>query len=85
MKTLKKTVLLTTIILLVSFFSQAQGNQMYRIHTDDVKPSMTMEYENIVKELVALAKTHNIGGPGWYVKRTNDSRYHYISPINNMG
>lgn len=72
-------------LLLLPLISIAQDNQMYWIHVDDVKPSMVAEYEATIKEAFGLLKQHNIQTEGTIVLATNDSKYHFISPIKNLG
>ncbi len=58
--------------------------QAYWIHEDHVKPSMTDEYEQVSKDLVAACKEHNIQDNMWLTMALNDNSYLYISPIDNM-
>lgn len=58
---------------------------MYNVHEDYVKPSMMMEYEEIAKELVAALKKHDISDANWIALSTNEFRYAYLSPIDNLG
>ncbi|WP_445730884.1 hypothetical protein [Mariniflexile sp.] len=81
MKTIKSTFLLAFILCLAINFSQAQ--QAYQIHQDNVKPSMVMEYEKTAKELVAASKEHK-PQTNWATAVTNDLKYSYITPIENM-
>lgn len=85
MKTLKTTMLLAILLMLSPLISIAQENPMYWIHVDDVKPSMAAEYEATVKEALGLLNQHNIPSAGMIVLATNDSKYHFISPIKNLG
>lgn len=86
MKRLKFS-LFVMIILLSPILSNAQDKkevQAYWIHEDRVKPSMSDEYEQVAKDLVAACKEHNIEGTQWLTMKLNDNSYLYISPINNM-
>jgi hypothetical protein len=85
MKTLKTIMFLALLLMLLPLSSNAQENPMYWIHVDDVKPSMTAEYEATVKEALGLLKQHNIQSAGMIVLATNDSKYHFISPVKNLG
>jgi hypothetical protein len=85
MKTLKSTIGLAILLMLLPLISTAQENPMYWIHVDDVKPSMAAEYEATVKEALGLLNQHNIQSAGMIVLATNDSKYHFISPIKNLG
>ncbi|MBT8259866.1 MAG: hypothetical protein KJN82_01015 [Bacteroidia bacterium] len=82
MKTLKNTLFLALLMLLIPIQNNAQ--KMYRVHEDVVKPSHVMEYENVVKELLDLVKKHNIQEAQWITAVTNNSRYLFVSPIENM-
>jgi hypothetical protein len=81
MKTIKSTFLITIILCLATNFSQAQ--QAYQIHQDNVNPSMIMEYEKTAKEFAAACKEHN-PQTNWVTAVTNDLKYSYITPIENM-
>ncbi len=62
----------------------AANTQAYWIHEDVVKPAMVAEYEAVVKELLANMKKHNIQEANFLVTNTDDNRYMYIGPIENM-
>jgi hypothetical protein len=64
--------------------AQNSDVQMYAVHEDRVKPSMTKEAERIDKELVDLLKKHNIQEAIWIVVQKNDHTRLYLSPINSM-
>ncbi|GAA4899616.1 hypothetical protein GCM10023311_26250 [Flaviramulus aquimarinus] len=81
MKTIKTTVLLVLFLCLTCNVSQAQ--QAYQIHQDNVRPSKFMEYEKIAKEFNAACVEHNFQGT-WYTAMSNDFKYFYITPIENM-
>lgn len=80
-----KTVKLTLLIVFVFLFSPYSifAQKMYRIHEDVVKPSHVMEYETVVKELLTMVKSHNLQDVQWITSVTNDSRYMFISPMEN--
>lgn len=69
---------------LVVSSQEENGPQAYWIHEDHVKPSMTDEYEQVSKDLVAACKEHNIQDNMWLTMALNDNSYLYISPIDNM-
>ncbi len=81
MKTIKTTLLLA--LLLCFTFNISQAQQAYQIHQDNVKPSKIMEYEKIAKELHEACVEHNLQDT-WFTASTNDFRYYYITPIENM-
>ena len=81
MKTIKTTLLLTLFLCFTINVSQAQ--QAYQIHQDNVKPSKLMEYEKIAKEFNAACTTHKLQD-SWSAAMTNDFKYFYITPIENM-
>lgn len=68
-------------------FSQVQVTKSakYSVHEDRVMPSKVAEYESLIKELVQLLKQHNIADADWLTSVTNDFRYFYVSPIENIG
>ena len=82
MKTLKTVLIILILILIAPISSSAQ--KMYRVHEDVVKPSHVMEYETVVKELLSLVKNHNIQDTEWITAVTNNSRYMFVSAIENM-
>ncbi len=86
MRTIKAT-LITVLMLLAVAGLQAQMSdniQSYWIHEDVVKPSMAIEYETVVKELLSNMKKYNASDASFVVTNTDDYRYLYVSPIENM-
>ena len=81
MKTIKTSLIILILVLIAPLTSSAQ--KMYRIHEDVVKPSHIMEYEGVVKELLDLVKKHNLQDAKWITAVTNDSRYLFVSPMEN--
>lgn len=86
MKLLRLSLLTITMLLMPLLISSQEddGYQAYWIHEDRVKPSMTDEYEQISKDLVAACKEHNIQETMWLTMALNDNSYLYITPIDNM-
>ncbi len=87
MKTIRQTLLLCAIILMVPLGSVAQDmakNQSFWVHEDVVKPGMTSDYEAICKEFLGHLKSHNIQEANFIVTNTADNRYLYVGPIDNM-
>ena len=86
MKQLKTTFLFALAFVLFTNFAISQDNdsQAYSVHEDQVKPSMTAEYEKANKELIAKLKEHNIQDINWITSTTQDGKYLYVSPIENM-
>jgi len=81
------TLLLVFFLMLTPILVQAQGddqNQKFWVHEDQVYPSMAAEYEKVAKELVGNCKKYNIQETSWITSVTEDFRYLYVSPINNM-
>lgn len=73
--------------LIHSLILPAQDNedsQMYWIHEDRTKPAMSNKQESVDKELIAALKQHEITDISWFTLVSNDYRYFYISPIENM-
>lgn len=86
MRTLKTIFLIAAVLLLIPNTAQAQEskNQAFYVHEDQVKPSMTQEYEKISKEFMEACKKHNLQDISWQVASTSTGRYFNISPIENM-
>lgn len=86
MKTLKTTLLIAAMFLLLPNMTLAQEskNQAFYVHEDQVKPSMLQEYNKISKEFADICKKHNLQDVSWNVAETNTGRYLNISPIENM-
>lgn len=78
MKTIKKALALILFLCFTCNVSQAQ--KMFRVHQDNVKPSMIMEYEKIAKEFNAASVEHNVQAE-WFTAVSNDFKYFYITPI----
>jgi hypothetical protein len=81
MKTIKSIFLLAVLLCFVIQTSQAQ--QMFQVHQDNVKPSKAIQYEKIAKEFQAACVEHNFQGQ-WAAATSNDFKYFYITPIENM-
>ncbi len=82
MKTIKTSLIILILVLLAPISVSAQ--KMYTIHEDVVKPSHIVEYETVVGELLAMVKKHNLQDTKWITAVTNNSRYLYVAPIENM-
>lgn len=81
MKTLKTTMLLVLVICFYSYTLQAQ--KMYRVHQDNVKPSMVTEYEKVAKEFHEACTAHNLNA-NWITTVTDDLKYLYVAPLENF-
>lgn len=81
MKIIKTTFLLALVLCFTFNLSHAQKS--YQIHQDNVKPSMIMEYEKVAKAFSDACKLHN-PQTSWVTASTNDMKYMYITPIENM-
>lgn len=85
MKTQKLAFLLIVLLLFMPLsLLRGQGNQMFWVHEDVVKPSMVGEYEGVIKELTDNMKKFNIPEIKFIVSNLADSRYLYVSPLANM-
>lgn len=86
MRTKKVTLLIAALLLLPFGMLQAQEskNQAFYIHEDQVKPSMTEEYNKISKEFAEACKKHNLQDFSWNVASTSTGRYMSISPLANF-
>jgi len=54
--------------------------QLYLVDDVVVKPSMLMEHEAAMKEMIALTAKHNYPFP-WYAYSTDDFHYYYVMPV----
>ena len=81
MKTIKTTFL--AVLLLVFAFNLSQAQQAYKIHQDNVRPSMIKQYEETAKTFNEACKKYNPQAP-WVTAMTDDFRYLYISPMENF-
>lgn len=86
MKTLTTTlqIALTLVIFANVALAQNSNIQSYSVHEDQVKFSKIADYEKASKELIAKLKEHKIQGLNWISSTTQDGKYLYVSPINNM-
>jgi hypothetical protein len=86
MRTLKTSLFITVVLMLLPnvILSQESKNQAFYIHEDQVKPSMTQEYDKISKEFAEACKKHNIQDISWNIAATNTGRYMSISPLKNF-
>jgi len=86
-KSVVDKVLITTFFLAIMLMIKpivTTAQTKYRVHEDIVKLSKVSEYEGIVKELIALAKKHNIQDVSWITLNTINSHYSYVQPINSF-
>ena len=86
MKTLKKTMVLSTLLVFLMNLSFAQDKQptMFSVHTDNVKFNKMMQYEEAAKEMKDNCVKYNVQGASWTAISIEDGRYVYVTPINNM-
>ena len=71
-------------LFLTNLQAQMEKSQAYWIHEDVVKPSMVGEYEAVLGEFLANLKKFNIQDLNFIVTNTDDFRYLYVSPLENM-
>ncbi len=86
-KSLKASLIIALALMLLPIVISAQDSnniQAYAVHEDPVYPSMVAEYEKISKQLVENCKKYNIQETRWITTMTDDYRYLYVTPINNM-
>ena len=69
----------------VLWLTQTDAQNMFLIHEDVVNPEMLMEYEGLAKELNGYIKEHGSKEMAYNTAMTNDLRYSYIVPIENLG
>lgn len=84
MKTLKTTFVSAILIFLIPMIASAQGNQAFWIHADQVKPSMTNEYEKVSKDFIAACTKYDLKDADWSTAHIDDGTYLSITPIKNM-
>ncbi len=58
--------------------------QAYWVHEDVVKPAKVQDYEKICKELLSNMKQHKISTFSSIVTNTDDNRFLWVSPLENM-
>jgi hypothetical protein len=58
--------------------------QMYEVHEDQVKPSMVAQYEKTAKLFADKMREHNIADGYNLATNTDNFRYLYVSPIENL-
>lgn len=85
MKTIKISLLLLLFVMVLPLNGIAQEkNRAYLVHEDQVKPSMTDEYEAISKEFIEACQKHGIQNADWFTAQINDGTYLSITPIEKM-
>ena len=87
MKTTFLFSLFVAMLLLQSSEAIAQSqpvNQIFWVHEDQVKPSMTKEYEAVTKDFIAALKKHNVKDTDFSMARLDNGTYLSISPVSNM-
>lgn len=85
MRTQKISFLIALLLTPLCFMAQeTKKSQAFWVHEDVVKPSMVAEYESVCKELMSNVKKHNIKEMNNIVARTEDNRYMWVGPIENM-
>lgn len=82
MKTIKLTLLLAMMVFFIPKSMSAQ--QMFHVHEDVVKPSMTMEYEAVLAEVTKLIKEHPLENVSMLVLQGDNNSYYYVRPISSM-
>lgn len=82
MKTIKLTLLIAVMVLFVPKTMNAQ--QMFHVHEDVVKPSMTMEYETVLAEVGKLIKEYPLENTTMLVLQGDNNSYYFVRPISSM-
>jgi hypothetical protein len=72
------------IMLPILSVAQEAKVQKFVVHEDVVKPHKMMEYEKVSKEFVATLKEHAGPEAAFMAMSSDDMRYIFISPIDNM-
>ena len=81
-KSIKNALFLAVMLLLVPKSIYAQ--QMFHVHEDVVKPSMTLEYEAVLKDVGELIKENPLQDVNMLVFQGNNNHYYFLSPISAM-
>ncbi|WP_242087317.1 hypothetical protein [Aestuariivivens sediminis] len=81
MKTLRNTCILVFAICFAGYIAMAQ--KFYRVHQDNVRPSMMLEYEKVAKEFNEACKMHNVQTQ-WLTTTMDGFKYLYVSPLENF-
>lgn len=88
MKPIKSGLLfmLMTLFLVCGMHAQDEEKkyQMYSVHEDRVMPSKVMEYEKTAKMLADKMREHKIAEGSYLATSTDNFRYLYVTPIENM-
>ncbi len=79
-----KKLLMIALLVPAMALAQEKTKVHFTVHEDQVKPGMRAEYEATLGELISLLKEHNIADANWLTSVTNDNRYWYVSPVENM-
>lgn len=82
MKIMKKTLLTSLLLLIVTTITYAQ-NQLHYVHQDWLKPSKNEEYKNLTKTLVEEFKKHNFPYPVGTVYMSDGSVIS-VTPLKNF-
>lgn len=80
----KQICLLLTFVFVSSLYAQEKSYQLYSVHEDQVKPSKVMQYEKTAKMLTDKMKEHNITSTSWLSSTSDDFKYLWVTPIENM-
>ncbi len=84
MKPFKLLYLAVLCLLAGPLLAQSENYETFRVHEDVVKPSKVSDYEAVAKEFLGNLKKYNIQDMNFIVTNTDDNRYLYVSPLENM-
>lgn len=73
----------TLFAVLLSAFVAAQNPQMYSVHEDVVKPSMTAKYRELLQKLKAVCEQHKLNFT-WITVSFDDNVFRHMAPIKTM-
>jgi len=79
MKTLKITLVLVCMLMIMPIISKAQ-NKIYLVHQDNVRPSMIGEYEKISKEFRDACEQYQ-PQTSWITSMTSDFKFLFVTPM----
>jgi hypothetical protein len=86
-QSISKLLVSAILLLSITFTSFSQNNdnfQAYLVHRDEVKPSMSAEYEKLAKEYKAACEKHS-SSESFSIAETADGSIMSISPIEKLG
>lgn len=82
MKTIKTLFTIITVVLL--FPKNLNAQQLFHVHEDVVKPSMSLEYENTLADIYKLIEEFPLEDLKMLVLQGSNNHYFFVEPIGSM-